>query len=41
MINVAKNIRKIRELKNYKQEFIANELNISVRGYSKIENEET
>lgn len=41
MKNIAKNIRKIRELKNYKQEYIANELNISVRGYSKIENEET
>ncbi len=41
MKNIAKNIRQIRELKNYKQEYIANELNISIRGYSKIENEET
>lgn len=41
MVNIGKKIRKIRELKNLKQEFIASELNMSIRGYSKIENEET
>ena len=34
-------IRQIRELKNYSQEFIAKELNISIRAYSKIENGDT
>ena len=29
-------IRQIRELKNYSQEFITNELNISIISYSKI-----
>lgn len=34
-------IRQIRELKNITQEFVAKELEISTRAYSKIENEET
>ncbi|PIE97300.1 MAG: transcriptional regulator [Polaribacter sp.] len=34
-------IRQIRELKNITQEFVARELDISTRAYSKIENGET
>lgn len=34
-------IKQIRELKNLTQEFVANELEISTRAYSKIENGET
>ncbi len=34
-------IRQIRELKNITQEFIAQELDLSTRAYSKIENGET
>jgi len=37
----AQNIKHIRELKNFTQEYVANQLGISVRGYSKIENGET
>jgi len=39
--SIERNIRKIRELKSYSQEFVANKLNLSVRAYSKIENGET
>jgi len=35
------NIRKIRELKGFTQEHLANELDISIRAYSKIETGET
>lgn len=35
------NLRKIRELKNLSQEYLARELNISKRAYSMIENGET
>lgn len=34
-------IRQIRELKNLSQEYIANELGLSIRAYSKIESGET
>lgn len=40
-MDTGSNIRKIRELKNITQEFIANELGISTRAYSKIETSET
>lgn len=36
-----KNIKKIRELKNFSQDYLANNLNISTRAYSKIETGET
>lgn len=35
--NVAVNIRKIREYRNYTQEYLAMKLNISQNAYSKIE----
>jgi|TARA_B110001469_G_scaffold125910_1_gene142278 transcriptional regulator with XRE-family HTH domain len=35
------NIRKIREIKGYSQEFMANELEISIKSYSRIECGET
>ena len=38
---ILQNIKKIRELKNYRQEFIADELNLSPRAYAKIEKGET
>ncbi|KAB2859498.1 MAG: helix-turn-helix transcriptional regulator [Flavobacteriales bacterium] len=41
MIEVGSNIRKIRELKGFSQDFMANQLNISQRQYSRIEKEET
>jgi transcriptional regulator with XRE-family HTH domain len=34
-------IRKIREIRNYSQEYLAQSLNLSVRAYSKIETGET
>lgn len=34
-------IKQIREIKNLSQEYIANEVGITVRGYSKIESGET
>lgn len=39
--SVEENIRKIRELKSYSQEYVAGKLDLSVRAYSKIENGET
>ncbi|MAX79840.1 MAG: transcriptional regulator [Crocinitomicaceae bacterium] len=36
-----KNIRQIRELKNFSQDFMATQLEISTRAYSKIETGET
>lgn len=39
--NLQRNIKKIRELKNVTQEYLANELGISIRAYSKIETGET
>jgi transcriptional regulator with XRE-family HTH domain len=38
---ILQNIRKIRGLKNYRPEFIAQELDLSARAYSKIETGET
>ena len=38
---ISEKIRKIRELKGYSQEFMANKLSISQRAYSKLENQET
>jgi transcriptional regulator with XRE-family HTH domain len=40
-MHVGYNIKKIRELKNLNQEYIAKELGISTRAYSKIETGET
>lgn len=34
-------LKQVREFKNYSQEYIATELGISIRAYSKIENGET
>ncbi|KAB1063139.1 helix-turn-helix domain-containing protein [Salibacter halophilus] len=39
--DVGKKLKHIRELKNYSQEYMAKELGISTRAYSKIESEET
>jgi transcriptional regulator with XRE-family HTH domain len=39
-MKIGKNIRSIRELKNYKQEYMADQLGITQRAYSKIENDE-
>lgn len=38
---VEKNIKHIRELKNFTQEHLANKLGLSIRAYSKIESGET
>lgn len=40
-MKIGDNLRKIRELKGYSQEFIASKLEISQRQYSRIENNET
>lgn len=39
-MKVGKNIKKIRELNNYTQEYLAERLGISTSGYSKIERDE-
>lgn len=36
-LNTYKNLRKLRELKGYSQEYVASQLGISQRAYSKIE----
>lgn len=41
MIEVGENIKKLRELKNYTQEYMAQQLNMSSAGYGKIERNET
>lgn len=41
ILDVGKKIRNIRELKGFSQEYIANQINLSIRAYSKIETEET
>ena len=41
MYNYHDKIRRIREAKDYKQEFMAAKLNISQRAYSSIENGQT
>jgi transcriptional regulator with XRE-family HTH domain len=38
-MSIGSNIKKIRELRNYTQSHVANELGMSVPGYSKIEND--
>jgi transcriptional regulator with XRE-family HTH domain len=38
-MGIGSNIKKIRELRNYTQSYVANELGMSVPGYSKIEND--
>ena len=40
MIKVGNKIKKLRELKNYTQEFMATSLNLSPNGYGKIERDE-
>ena len=40
-MNIGTNIRKIRDLKGFSQEFMANRLTISQRQYSRIEKNET
>jgi transcriptional regulator with XRE-family HTH domain len=40
-LNIGKNIRQIRELKSYTQTFMADHLNMSIGGYSKIETGQT
>jgi transcriptional regulator with XRE-family HTH domain len=39
--NIGQKIRKVRELKGFTQEYMANKLAISQRAYSKMENNET
>lgn len=39
-MNIGCNIRKIRELKNIKQDYIAHKLNLSLTSYGKIERNE-
>lgn len=39
--NIEKKIKQIRELKNFSQEYMANQLDLSIRAYSKIEKGET
>lgn len=38
MIELGKKLRTLREIKGYSQEYVANEIDISQRTYSKIEN---
>lgn len=40
-MSIGNNIKKLRELKNYTQAYMAEKLNMSVPGYSKIENDKT
>jgi transcriptional regulator with XRE-family HTH domain len=40
-MKLGSNIRKIRELRNIKQEYIANKLKLSLTSYGKIERDET
>ena len=40
-MSVGKNIKKLRELKNYTQSHMASQLDMSVSGYSKIEKDRT
>ncbi|MBL7838301.1 MAG: helix-turn-helix transcriptional regulator, partial [Bacteroidetes bacterium] len=37
---LGRRIRKLREMNDFSQEFIANELNMSISGYSRIERDE-
>lgn len=40
-MDIGKNIRQIRELKNFTQSYVADRLNMSIGGYSKIETGQT
>ncbi|MDT8413654.1 MAG: helix-turn-helix transcriptional regulator [Vicingaceae bacterium] len=40
-MSIGDNIKKLRELKNYTQAYMAERLHMSVPGYSKIENDKT
>ena len=40
-MNIGDKIKKLRELKNYTQQFMAQELELSLSGYGKIERNET
>jgi len=40
-MDVGKNIKQLRELKNFTQSFMADNLNMSIGGYSKIESGQT
>lgn len=41
MADIGSKLRKVRELKNISQEFIANKINLSTKSYSNIENNNT
>lgn len=41
MTHIGYKIRKLREIRNYTQEYMADSLNISQNAYSRIEREET
>jgi len=40
-VKLGENINKLRELKNYTQQYLADELGISLSGYGKIERDQT
>ena len=40
-MSIGDNIKKLRELKNYTQAYMAQQLEMSIPGYSKIENDKT
>jgi transcriptional regulator with XRE-family HTH domain len=40
-VKLGENIKKLRELKNYTQQYLADELGISLSGYGKIERDQT
>ncbi len=40
-ISIGKNIKRLREFKNYTQEYVAEQLQVSQTAYSKIERDET
>ena len=40
-MSIGENIKKMRELRNYKQSYVAEQLGMSLSGYSKIERDET
>lgn len=41
MLNLGENIKKLRELKNFTQQYLADELGLSLSGYGKIERNQT
>lgn len=40
-MSIGENIKKLRELKNFTQQYVADQLNLSLSGYGKIERNET